>query len=299
MTDRTSSLRIHYSPDYTGTGVAFDTTRKATVVAEAMTRLFGDRIELVAPVPLTRAELLLAHDGAYIDAVRTGRPDRLARSNGIDWDGKLFGAAASSNGGVRDAARWATRTGRTCGSLSSGLHHARPDRGNGYCTFNGLAVAARAALLEGATRVAIIDFDAHAGGGTAAIIEPIDGIEQYDVSVAHFDGYADTRNARLVWSNGRSYLDDIAAMLGSIPEPADIDLVIYNAGMDPHEDAGGVAGITTEVLAMREHMLFDWAARHDVPVAWVLAGGYTGRFDLAGVAELHCLTAEAAMAAAR
>ena len=56
---------------------------------------------------------------------------------------------------------------------------------------------------------------------------------------------------------------------------------------------------TTEVLAMREHMLFDWAARHDVPVAWVLAGGYTGRFDLAGVAELHCLTAEAAMAAAR
>ena len=30
---------------------------------------------------------------------------------------------------------------RVAGSLSSGLHHARADRGNGFCTFNGLVVA--------------------------------------------------------------------------------------------------------------------------------------------------------------
>ena len=39
------------------------------------------------------------------------------------------------------------------GSLSSGLHHARRERGDGYCTFNGLAIAAGEALTAGAASV--------------------------------------------------------------------------------------------------------------------------------------------------
>lgn len=249
------------------------------------------------PTPLTGSELALAHDAEYIDAVRTGKPGGLARSNGIGWDPQLYRAVCMSNGGVRDAVLRAWRTGQTTGSLSSGLHHAGPHGGNGYCTFNGLAIAAKVALDDGATRVVILDFDAHAGGGTAAIIDGVTGIEQYDVSVSRFDGYADTPNARLVWSNGSTYLDDIAAMLGSIDDPHRIDVAIYNAGMDPHEQAGGVYGITTEVIARREQMVFQWAALHRVPVAWVLAGGYTGSIDVEELASLHCLTAEAALAA--
>ena len=136
-------------------------------------------------------------------------------------------------------------------------------------------------------------------GPAAGLIAGVPEIEQVDVSVVRYDTYESRRDAVLLLATGEDYLERCAQALEYVLDPDDVDLVIYNAGMDPHEDAGGVAGITTEVLAMREHMLFDWAARHDVPVAWVLAGGYTGRFDLAGVAELHCLTAEAAMAAAR
>ncbi|HJQ12999.1 MAG TPA: hypothetical protein VJ840_18350, partial [Gemmatimonadaceae bacterium] len=71
------------------------------------------------------------------------------------------------------------------------------------------------------------------------------------------------------------------------------DLCIYNAGMDPHEDCstGGLPGITTDVLAEREKIVFDWCAGRKLPIAFVLAGGYAGlKLDKASLVALHRLT---------
>lgn len=46
-------------------------------------------------------------------------------------------------------------------------HHATPDRGMGFCLYNNVAIAARAAQAEhGLDRVLIADFDVHHGNGT-------------------------------------------------------------------------------------------------------------------------------------
>ncbi len=45
-------------------------------------------------------------------------------------------------------------------------HHAEPDRSMGFCLFNNLSLAVRAALQEGVERVLIVDYDAHHGNGT-------------------------------------------------------------------------------------------------------------------------------------
>jgi acetoin utilization deacetylase AcuC-like enzyme len=46
-------------------------------------------------------------------------------------------------------------------------HHATPDRGMGFCLYNNVAIAARAAQAEhGVERVLIVDFDVHHGNGT-------------------------------------------------------------------------------------------------------------------------------------
>lgn len=47
-------------------------------------------------------------------------------------------------------------------------HHAEPERAMGFCIFNNVAIAARAALEHGLERVAVIDYDAHHGNGTQA-----------------------------------------------------------------------------------------------------------------------------------
>src|SRR5207247_66019 len=49
-------------------------------------------------------------------------------------------------------------------------HHALGDRAMGFCLFNNVAVAARAAQAElGLERIAIVDWDVHHGNGTQAI----------------------------------------------------------------------------------------------------------------------------------
>lgn len=289
-------MHIYFSPDYNDTTVEWDTTRKATAIAADLTTRPIAGVTLVAPRPADPTQLARAHDARYLDAVRTGTPYELAASNGLGWDPSLHRAVAASTGGVIAAATDAWRTGRHAGSLSSGLHHARRDGGLGFCTVNGLAVAAFELVDQGAQRVLILDLDAHCGGGTAGIIEGAARVEQVDLSVVSFDRYRDTANATLRLVEADDYLPTVEAELGSIVDPATIDVVLYNAGMDPHERAGGVAGITAEVLAARERLVFDWAASADVPVAWVLAGGYTGPdLSLDDLVALHRLTPEAAV----
>ncbi len=94
------------------------------------------------------------------------------------------------------------------------------------------------------------------------------------------------------------YLPTVAARLAELPARAPaFDLCLYNAGMDPHEGCpiGGLPGITTEILAGRERLVFAWCRRQRLPVAFVLAGGYTGpALDERGLVALHSLTLAAA-----
>lgn len=57
-------------------------------------------------------------------------------------------------------------------SPTSGFHHAHHAFGQGFCTFNGLMVAALALRAEGRIeRLAILDLDMHYGNGTSQIID--------------------------------------------------------------------------------------------------------------------------------
>ena len=292
------NLNVYYSPDYLCSGYGVDTREKAGDIAASLHDRPIDGITLVEPQSADKDVVTRVHLPRYVKALLTGRPDSLADANGIgEWSTDLRRSVFSMVGGCVESARYSLLHGVNSGSLSSGLHHARSAHGSGFCTINGLAVAARDALIQGAVRVLIIDLDAHGGGGTASLIDGVKGIEQIDVSVNAFDNYEDTENARIVRSSGVSYLADVETMLQSVVDPGSIDLVIYNAGMDPHENCstGGAAGITTDVLARREEMVFGWAKEHKVPVSFVLAGGYSGRKLSRGqLVDLHRLTIQAA-----
>lgn len=280
--------------------LTFDTVVKATEVGHAIEDAVSDgSLGEVTLIPARSAdirELCRVHQARYVAAVQAGEPEDLASSNGIGWDPNLFEIAAGSAGAIRDAALEAIATSSAVGALSAGLHHARYAHGAGYCTFNGLVVAARAALDIGARRILILDVDAHCGGGTASLIADIDGIEQLDISVNGFDRYQSDSSSTLVLTKPESYLSTLTSELDRVVDPAGIDLVIHNAGMDVHERAGGPAGFTTAMVAERERLIFEWARSHELPVAWTLAGGYTSTgFSLRQVADLHLLTVKAAI----
>lgn len=291
-------MRIFYSPTFNQTDVSFDTTRKASVVADTLAARPIPGVTLTEPSSITEEDLRGIHTPEYVRALRTGKPFHLADSNGIGWDEHLWACVTASTGGLVEAALNSLDSGLNSGSLSSGLHHASRAEGNGFCTINGLAVAAKAAVNAGAGRVLILDLDAHCGGGTADIIASMPKVEQIDVSVVPFDEYDSRPDALLTLTGPDDYLTLIEYALEFVDNPASIDLVLYNAGVDPHEWAGGVCGIDSDMLAEREELVYEWAAAHDLPVAFTLAGGYqSSYFDLVDVADLHRQTIRAAVGA--
>lgn len=296
-------MRVFYSPAYVAAGFSFETTRKAGWVAASLAAEPIAGVELVEPRPVARDELLAVHDAHYVRAIETGEPRELAESQGFDWDAALWPAVRASNGGAVAAALAALEDG-VAGSLSSGLHHAKRSSGDGFCTFNGLVLAARAALAAGAGSVLIFDFDAHGGGGTASLIGNDARITQFDVATSHFDQYRDTARARLaVVDSAAQYLDCIQQALDDASGfGTRFELCLYNAGMDPFEacPVGGLPCIDRALLAERERRVFAWCAERRLPVAFVLAGGYLGpRLDRATLVSLHRLTLSAAAGAAR
>ena len=291
-------MKVFYSSEYVLARHACETTRKARWVAESLLERPIAGVEITAPEPLTEAQIAAVHDPAYVAAMRTGSPRALAESQGFTWDPALWRMVLASNGGVV-AAALAARNEGVAGSLSSGLHHARRERGAGFCTFNGLALAARAARSAGAGTMLILDLDAHGGGGTHALVADDPRIWQLDVAVDPFDAYdATEHHLRDLVRDGGAYLPTVERRLSELERIAPaFDLCLYNAGMDPYEGCaiGGLPGITRDVLARREEMVFAWCWRRGIPVAFVLAGGYTGpRLSQAELVELHRLTITAA-----
>jgi acetoin utilization deacetylase AcuC-like enzyme len=142
-----------------------------------------------------------------------------------------------------------------------------------------------------------LDLDAHCGGGTYSLVKDDARIVHVDVSVSRFDSYVpDGVSSLWLIENGAAYLPTIAnSVLPRLRGP--FDLCLYNAGMDPHENCatGGLSGITTEILAERERMVFEWARSTGTPIAFVLAGGYVGdKLSQSELVHLHRLTINAA-----
>lgn len=277
-------MKIFYSPDYCVASYGFDTTRKAGWIADSLARNPIDGVEVVEPEPLSVDIVAETHDADYVQSIETGDPPSLASSQGFPWCPQILRSVLASNGGVVAAVHAAMKDG-IAGSLSSGLHHARRDHGLGFCTFNGLAIAASEALKAGCENVLILDLDAHGGGGTASLISGNVRICHLDLVVDPFDTHEDSVNLY-----GKSPLTYLTVLSGAL-EALRPDLCIYNAGMDVHEYDCGPTGFDKRIIAAREWMVFEWAAACEVPIAYVLAGGYASpRRSIAELVAHHRTT---------
>jgi len=281
-------LTVFFSPAYVVDG-KIETVSKAKLVAEMIEAGKAGEVWLEAPKPAVRKELELIHTAEH---VRSTFEDKGGLLEVGAWSQPLLDSILASTGGVRDAVKEALKNGRS-GSLSSGLHHARRNSGNGFCQFNGLALAALEALKKVKT-VGILDLDAHAGGGTFDILGDDKRVFLADVTVNSFDSWEPTDAERHFYvevDDPKGYLGHVEDALYSLER---VDFLIYNAGMDTYEKAGGMKGITKDMIRKREKLVVQWARARKIPHIFALAGGYKwGGLTLAQVAELHLETVKA------
>jgi acetoin utilization deacetylase AcuC-like enzyme len=127
----------------------------------------------VATVAAAHGDLTRAHTEAYL--ARMAEPVPLGVWDAIDADtGRATGsweAALHSAGGTVDATR-RVLDGRSSTAFVAARpagHHALADKAMGFCLLGNAAIAALAAVEQGA-RVAVLDFDVHHGNGTQALL---------------------------------------------------------------------------------------------------------------------------------
>ena len=136
---------------------------------ESARRLAGMGFEETV-VPGGEEFLTLVHTPEHIRRVRE------ACAQGLDLDVDTRTSPASYEAAVRavGATLLASETGGFAITRPPG-HHASADRAGGFCLFNNIAVAARR-LANAGQKVFILDFDGHAGDGTASIFAEDDRV---------------------------------------------------------------------------------------------------------------------------
>lgn len=302
------TITAYYHPGYAAPiGDHVMPITKFSLIAE---RLRDEaRVRLEEPAPLTEAELLRVHTRAYVDAVRSGEPRALAESQKFPWSPQLYPSVLLTGGGCLAAARRALVDG-VAAALVSGFHHAHADHGEGFCTFNGLVVTIEALRAAGAVeRVAVLDLDLHYGNGTASLAASRPYLfnlsiygNDYDHNQAFRDvaivRHADGPNHRSVaLPNGSGRAELFAAMargLEALRAWGRPDLLLFQAGADPYrEDPYSPLALDHDDLRARDRHVFELARRERLPIAWVLAGGYTK--DTAKVVDVHLNTFAAAL----
>ena len=128
---------------------------------------------------VAESDLLLAHDGDHVEALRafckqvdaSGEPRALDDDTVVGpgtWQAALHAAGAAV--AATDAVLDGTFDNAFCAVRPPG-HHATRRQAMGFCFFNNVAIAACHALtVRGLERVAVVDFDVHHGNGTEDIL---------------------------------------------------------------------------------------------------------------------------------
>jgi acetoin utilization deacetylase AcuC-like enzyme len=243
-------------------------------------RASGHAITEHAPEPCPREWLEAVHCPDYVEQVLTQTvPRDKERRIGFPVTAAIASRVRHTNGGTWLAALLAKQYGYAANS-AAGSHHALHETGAGYCVFNDLAVASNRLIAEGdAARILIVDLDVHQGDGTASLTAMREDI--FTLSI-HAEKNFPVRKARSNLDIGLDdgidddgYLAELAKHLPAVIDSFAPDLVLYQAGVDPHAaDNLGRLSLSDAGLIARDQYVVGQVRQRGIPIASALGGGY-------------------------
>ncbi len=249
------------------------------------------------PRQVAEDELLAVHTSGYLDDLRSPAWVALA----LELPVVRFLPAALVDRRILAPMRWACM-GTIAGAraamdhglavnLSGGYHHAKRDRGEGFCVYNDIALAVHdlreSGRLAATAAVAYVDLDAHQGNGVAHVFFDDAQLKIFDMYNAEIYPAHDTKARSRIdhdiplpafCPEGR-YLDllgsELPRFLDTLCASSPVELAIYNAGTDVlRGDPLGALDLGEEAIRQRDRFVIEQMTGRGIPTLILPSGGY-------------------------
>lgn len=198
--------------------------------------------EIIRPHPADEKEVLLAHSLHYVDSIRANQ--------------KLYDMASLAAGAAIMASDIGIEGEPAFACLRPPGHHAYQESSWGYCVFSNMGIALLRLKQQQRIKSAfILDFDAHTGDGTKAVLS----------------GWKDCHILNPYADNSKEYIRVIRDFISDI---LSVDIVCICAGFDSYEKDAGRKLTTSDFYLIGDIMKrFSRRAAKNRRFA-ILEGGY-------------------------
>lgn len=251
------------------------------------------------PKPLIKDQVLLTHLIEYYTKLENNELSaKEQRKIGFPMTPQLFKRGLIISSGTLECALYAIENGIAM-NIAGGTHHAYPDRGEGFCVLNDIAIASNYLLNAGIVkRILIVDLDVHQGNGNAFIFRDKPDVftfsmhgeknyplrkEQSDLDIGLPDKTGDDY-----------YLNILFYKLPELIDKFEPELIFYQAGVDIMEsDKLGRLRVSKKGVLKRDEFVFDCCRKNNIPVVASMGGGYPEK--LSDLIDAHANTYRAAV----
>jgi len=234
--------------------------------------------------PFTKEDFKIAHTETYINNFFQGEGNYL--SNSLPWSKNLVHSVCYTNAALYEAKKHSILNPQTvCFAPVSGMHHAQPHRGSGFCTFSGQVISAIKLYNEFGASGAYFDLDGHFGNSIedSRAFNPI--LNLAIPEGCNINPYGKNEDYLESFKEGLKHV-------GKRIKAGKIHYVVFAHGADSHEDDDIGGGCNTKNWLICASTFADWVNEISeetgkfLPVTLALFGGYRSD-NYNAVLDLH------------
>jgi len=236
---------------------------------------------ILRPYPCSYDDLRLVHKEGYLKRIQD--PQYVSQILKIDvvdlWDNYILEYYRAVTGGTLLATAYTLSCNLPVFNLGGGFHHAHPDKAEGFCLLNDIAIAIeKFRKKKRVNRIMIIDLDYHQGNGN--ILYFLEDQDVYTFSI-HADTWVEVENLFNkdilidALSDDKAYLDVLAKELEDSFKLFKPELVYFIDGSDTYEkDTLAGMKLTREGMLQRNLFVYEKVRNLNLPLVILAGGGY-------------------------
>jgi len=246
------------------------------------------------PDPISEEIILLTHSAKYWEDLKNQTlSEKEIRAIGFPMTPLLVERGRHIAAGTLQCVEYAIKHGISM-NAAGGTHHAFKEKGEGFCVFNDIAIAANHLIHSNKfNNILIVDLDVHQGNGSASIFNgqgqvftfSMHGAKNYPFrkEASHLDiGLPDG-------TEDKAYLKILFNILPRVIDQHRPELIFYQAGVDIlTTDRLGRLSVSREGCRKRDKYVMEICKKNKIPLVVTMGGGYSPQ--LSHIIEAHANT---------